>query len=164
MRLKTSMLRRVLQDRWVDKLENRLTNLRLLNKQIQNLKLEYGEYDDYYRDQRKKYKDDVDENLINVNIQLNYKGNKYIELKEISKNNLNKVNNLNEKLIENRERLINIRHQQKDLESGVNSAAVHVTDVSRKEMLKKYMLVGLILLLGLLDFVALVYRVTRLFG
>ena len=98
-----------------------------------------------------------------MNIQLNYKGQKFIELKEISKENLVKANALHEKLLDNRERAMEIGQARQDLESGVNRANRDVTFLTGRELVKRYLIVGLILVLGVLDFIALIYRITRIF-
>lgn len=158
-----SLSRRITPERWFKKLENRIANLRLINKQIQNLRQEYGEYEDYYRDHRRKYEQNIDDNLVNVNIQLNYKGTKLIELKDISKTNLNKATALQERLLENREKLNDVTENRQEMESGLNRASRDVGFLTRREVMKRYLLVGIILVLGLLDFLILIFKITRIF-
>lgn len=143
-------------------MENKLAQLRMLNKQIGSLREKYAEYEDYYRDASKMHNAGDDE-LINVNIQLNYKGQQIIELRDMTKANLQRANDLSEKLMENRDGLVGIHNARADLETNVVRADQHVTSLTRREMYKRYMLVALIVLLGALDFIALIYRITRLF-
>ena len=127
------------------------------------MKKEYGEYEDYYRDAKKKHTGDADETLINVNIQLNYKGEKLVELRDMTRDNLKRANDLTEKLLENRDALVEVHRTGKDVESGITHADAQVAALNRRETMKKYMLVALIVLLGLLDFIALIFKITRLF-
>lgn len=138
--------------------------MRRLNKQFANLKSEYGEYEDYYRDQQLKYTGSgADQDAINVHIQLNYKGDKLVELREITQASKEKVNALHERLLENREKLQEVNEAKNDMDTGIVQADREVTFLTRREAMKRYMLAGLIALLGLLDFIALIYRITRLF-
>ena len=144
-------------------MESRVINLRLINRKIQNLRHEYGEYDDYYRDQKKNYTNQVDDNLINVNIQLNYKEKKLIELVDITKDISIKTNALHEKLIDNGQRLQEIHQNKSELNTEVDRAEQDVIFLNRREMMKKYLLVGLIVVLGLLDFIILICKIRGMF-
>ena len=138
--------------------------LRALNKQISSLKQKYGEYEEYYRDAHAMHTSSAaDADLINVNIQLNYKGKQIIELRDVTQQNLKRANDLSEKLLENREALVQVNTVRAELDTGVGRADREVTSLTRREATKRYMLVGLIALLGLLDFIALIFRITRLF-
>ena len=140
--------------------------MRLINRRITNLKEEIEEFNEYTIKQNERYRNgtNVDDNLLNVNIQLNYKNDKIIELQETTKKNLTKINDLSEKLIENRGMLVKIKEANEGLGTGVNRATNEVSFILRREFIKKCILVGLIIALGLLDIVAIIYRVVHLFN
>jgi hypothetical protein len=146
----------------INKLEERMNSLSSLNSRLEELKKKYSNYEEFYNNKIKFFSQSLNKEILNTHLNLKFKDEKIYELATITNNNVEKTNVLQEQLLQNRNRIINVNANLKEFKSKAERSEFTLGFLLKKELYKKGLLVLIALILFILDFCLLLRKIRLL--